>query len=56
MDARTFFDNVVNLRNCQKNYFATRSREWLLKSKELEAIIDKEIERVQKLLTEKQAQ
>lgn len=46
MDARTFFEKVALMREAQKEYFRTRSRDVLRKSKALEAEIDCEIERV----------
>ena len=54
MNARQFFDRVVQLRRFQKEYFATRSRESLLSSISLEKEIDAEIERVNALLDQKQ--
>lgn len=46
MNAKEFFDKVAQMREYQKQYFRTRAQGYLLKSKELEAQIDKEIERV----------
>lgn len=46
MNSRTFFEKVALLREAQKEYFRTRSRAALTKSKALEAEIDREIERV----------
>lgn len=54
MNARQFFDRVAQLRKCQKEYFATRSKESLHQSIALEKEIDAEIERVQALLAQKQ--
>lgn len=53
MNARQFFDRVVQLRKFQKEYFATRSRESLHQSIALEKEIDAEIDRVQALLKDK---
>ncbi len=53
MNARQFFDRVVQLRKFQKEYFATRSRESLHQSITLEKEIDAEIDRVQTLLKDK---
>lgn len=52
MNARQFFDLVVQMRQAQKNYFKTRNQGYLDISKHLEKQIDAEIERVQKLTTE----
>lgn len=46
MNSRTFFEKVSLMREAQKDYFRTRSRDALRKSKALEAEIDHEIERV----------
>ena len=50
MNAKTFFDKVALMRKHQKEYYKTRSRTALQASKALETEIDKEIERVQKIL------
>ena len=47
MNARQFFDKVVEMRRLQKEYFKTRSHLTLEKSKAIEKEIDKEIKRVQ---------
>lgn len=47
MNARQFFDKVVEMRRLQKEYFKTRSHLTLEKSKAVEKEIDKEIKRVQ---------
>ena len=47
MNAKQFFDIVVELRTTQKEYFKTRSPIALTKSKSLEKEIDDEIRRVQ---------
>lgn len=57
MDAKTFFIKVSLMRKAQKDYFKTRSQTALRNSKALEAEIDKEIERVNKIIgTPKQSQ
>lgn len=57
MTAREFFDKVSSMRKAQKEYFKTRSQTALRKSKAIEAEIDKEIERVNKIIgTPKQSQ
>lgn len=53
MNARQFFDRVVQLRKFQKEYFATRSKDALRQSIALEKEIDAEIERVQTLVNNK---
>lgn len=50
MDKKQFFDNVVLMRANQREYFKTRSKEALRKSKVYESIIDKEIERVRAIV------
>jgi len=54
MDAKTFFDKVSQLRKAQKEYFRTRSGRALTESKRLEKEIDAEIERVNKVMADKQ--
>jgi len=49
MNAKEFYDKVVLMRKAQKEYFATRSKDWLSESKRLEKEIDQEIDRVSKL-------
>ena len=56
MNNRQFFDRVVQLRRLQKEYFATRSHDVLLRAKALEREIDDEIARVQKVLASKEQQ
>lgn len=53
MTAREFFNLVREMRETQKGYFLTRSKDLLEKSKELEREVDQEISRVDKLLGEK---
>ena len=52
MNAREFFEKVAAMRAKQKEYFATRSKEVLVESKQLEREIDNEIERVSKILNQ----
>lgn len=49
MDAKAFFTKVVLMRKAQKEYFKTRSQTALRNSKAIEAEIDREIERVNKI-------
>lgn len=53
MTAGDFFDLVRRMREAQRGYFLTRSRDLLDKSKRLEREVDIEIARVDKLLGEK---
>lgn len=54
MNAKEFFDKVVEMRSMQKAYFAKRDSLVLKKCKELEKEIDAEIERVSKVMDNKQ--
>lgn len=56
MTNRQFFDLVVQLRLCQKEYFATRSRQSLEQAKALEKRVDDEITRVQGILARREQQ
>lgn len=47
MNARQFFDKVVEMRRLQKEYFKSRSPFVLDKSKKIEKEVDDEIKRVQ---------
>ena len=49
MNAKEFFLTVAQMREAQKKYFKNRFSADLEKAKELEKIIDAEIERVKKL-------
>nr|DAJ73652.1 MAG TPA: hypothetical protein [Caudoviricetes sp.] len=49
MNAKQFFDKVVELRQTQREYFRTRLPDVLRKSKAIEAEIDREIKRVQQI-------
>ena len=53
MTARDFFNLVREMREAQRSYFLTRSKDLLEKSKQLEREGDREIARVDKLLGEK---
>lgn len=50
MDARTFFNKVVLMRKLQKDYWTTRTHTALRNCKAVEAEIDAEIERVNKII------
>lgn len=52
MTAKEFFNTVASMRDAQKEYFKTRSKEALVNSKMLESMVDKEISRVKELLRE----
>lgn len=54
MSPKEFFDKVSRMRAAQKEYFRTRSGRALSDSKRLEQEIDAEIERVNKVMEEKQ--
>lgn len=54
MNAKDFFNLVEQMRKNQKDYFKTRSTESLRKSKELERLVDDEIARVNKIISDKQ--
>lgn len=54
MTAKAFFDLVREMRETQRSYFLTRSKELLEKSKQLEQEVDREIARVDAILREKQ--
>jgi hypothetical protein len=47
MTAKDFFDLVVRMRQAQKSWFKTHNYKFLQESKELEKLVDIEIERVQ---------
>ena len=50
MTAKEFFYLVEDMRKAQKDYFKTRDKEVLVKSKELEKRVDEEIKRVAEIL------
>lgn len=54
MDAKQFFNRVSYMRRLQKEYFLTRSSAVLRQCKQVEKEVDNEIERVNKLVNEKQ--
>lgn len=54
MNAKQFFDKVVELRATQREYFRTRLPDVLRKSKAIEAEIDREIKRVQQIEKDRQ--
>ena len=56
MQAKEFFDFVAEMRECQKEYFKTRSKEALEKSLRLERAVDAEIARVKRILSEREKQ
>ena len=53
MDAKEFFGRVERMRKAQTEYFRTRSGRALTESKRLEREIDAEIERVNRILSER---
>lgn len=55
MKPRDFFDKVVKMREAQRQYFKTRKTNDLIISKQLEAEIDAEIARVNKILSAQEA-
>lgn len=54
MDAKAFFGKVAAMRNAQKEYFKSRSRTALERSKALEKEVDAEIARVRSITGEKE--
>lgn len=54
MDAKSFFRKVEQMRKAQKEYFRTKSGRALNESKQLEREIDAEIERVNRVMAERQ--
>lgn len=56
MNSKQFFEAVVKLRELQKDYFKTRSSLALSASKRQKKLIDDEIERVSRVLEEKNKQ
>ncbi|MBR6630438.1 MAG: hypothetical protein IKK89_00655 [Alistipes sp.] len=54
MNAEQFFKLVTEMRGAQKEYFRFKSNRALVESKRLEKAVDAEIERVNKILHEKQ--
>lgn len=54
MNAKQFFTIVSQMRQAQKDYFKTRDKEVLNKSIKLERQVDEEIDRVNKIISNKQ--
>ena len=54
MTPKDFFDKVVEMRRCQKEYLKNKRQIDLRISKQIEREVDEEIERVQKILHDKQ--
>lgn len=54
MSPKEFFDKVSRMRAAQKEYFRTKSGRALNESKQLEREIDAEIERVNRVMAERQ--
>lgn len=54
MDSQRFFRLVEKMRESQKRYFRTRTQKALRECRFYESQIDTEIERVNKILSEKQ--
>lgn len=50
MTAKEFFQKVCQMREAQKAYFKNRRKTDLERSRELEILIDREIERVKKIM------
>ena len=50
MNAKEFYDTVKAMREAQKEWFKTKSRVAIVRSKVLEKKIDQEIERVEVLM------
>ncbi len=50
MTPKEFFDKVVEMRRCQKEYFKNKRQIDLRISKQIEREVDEEIERVLKIL------
>lgn len=51
MDSRSFFNHVVQMREFQKEYFKSRSTIAMYNAKKVEKIIDDEIDRVMKIIS-----
>ena len=50
MNVNGFVLKVKMMREAQKNYFATRSREWLTESKRLEKEVDNDLLEIAKMM------
>lgn len=53
MDSKEFYESVKRMRAAQKEYFKTRRPCDLQRSKEIEKVIDTEIERVERIIWER---
>ena len=49
MNAKEFYNAVVQMRKAQRDYFRTRSQRSLNESKYLEKLVDAEIKRVEQI-------
>lgn len=56
MQAKEFFDFVAEMREYQKEFFKTKSKEALEKSIRIERVVDAEIARVKWILSEREKQ
>ena len=56
MQAKEFFDFVAEMREYQKEFFKTKSKEALEKSIRIERVVDAEIARVKRILSEREKQ
>lgn len=54
MDSKEFYDTVKNMRIAQREYFRTRDQLMLAEAMRLERIVDKEIERVENIINNRQ--
>lgn len=54
MNAREFFYLVANMREAQKNYFATREQKVLRAARKLENEVDAEIARVKDIINQRE--
>lgn len=54
MNAREFFFLVSNMREAQRNYFATRQQNVLRAARKLENEVDAEIARVKDILSQRE--
>lgn len=54
MTPKEFFNKVEKMRDAQREYFKTRSSHYLTTSKRLEKEVDAEIERVNRIINNKQ--
>lgn len=52
MNAKEFFNLVSQMRQAQREYFKTRNNTVLQQSKDLENLVDKEIDRVNRITSE----